>query len=332
MFRELLLRYRQTLVLGLALALPIASMYFHGKDRKETSVFERGLLTVTAPAQQATHDAIEGARGLLHGYVLLTEVESRNQALERENRILLGEALKSRSQAEELRRVKQLCDFRADRKELATVPARVVGRDVSQFFQVMRLQLDVEGQPGIKEGAAVITHDGVVGRIEKVSGSYADVMLVTDSRSQVHSTIPGKGVIGSVKGKGKKNEFAVQFVYLDRIDRTVPIAVGDAVLTTGHDHVFPAGLEIGHVAEAVGTQNGQYHEFLLAPAVTYATLEEVLIVTGYRAAEPGEPPLPPPVDPANAPAMHGEGPPVPAPVPAKGKHAIDPANTPDAPP
>ncbi len=315
MFRELLLRYRQTLFLTLALALPVASMYFHGKDRKETSVFERTLLAVTSPAQQATHDSIEWTRSLMRGYLLLTEVEARNQALQRENRILLGEALKSRAQSEELRRVKLLCDFRAERKELATVPARVVGRDVSQFFQVMRLQLDIVGQPGIKEGAAVITHDGIVGRIEKVSGSYADVMLVTDSRSQVHATIPGKGVIGSVRGKGKKNEFSVQFVYLDRVDRTVPIGAGDAVLTTGHDHVFPAGLEIGHVSEAAATQNGPYHEFVLAPAVTYATLEEVLIVTGYRAPEP---------DPN---AAAGD-----TPKPAAGKRTIDPANTPDAPP
>lgn len=312
MFRELLLRYRQSLILTLALVLPIASMYFHGKERKDTSAIERVLMATTAPAQQAMYQAIEGSRGILHSYVLLTEVQARNQAMEHENSILLGEALKSRAQAEELRRVKQLCEFRAERQELTTVPARVVGRDVSQFFQVMRLQLDIEGIPGVKEGQAVITHDGVAGRLEKVSGQYADVMLVTDSRSQVHATIPGKGVIGSVRGKGKKNEFTVQFVYLDRVDRTTPVTPGDAVLTTGHDHVFPAGLEIGHIAEGSGTLNGPYHEYVLAPAVAYATLEEVLIVTGYRGPQADA--LPPSVD------------------TPKGKRAIDPANTPDAPP
>lgn len=312
MLRDLLARYRQTLLLTLALALPIASMYYHGKPRHETSFVERGLLLVTAPVTQGTHDVLEAGRDLARSYVLLTEVEGRNRELERENRILLGEALKSRAQAEELRRVKELCEFRETRKEFTTVPARVVGRDVSQFFQVVRIRLAVDGAPAVHEGQAVITHDGIVGRIEKLTGSFADVMLVTDARSQVHASIPGKGVIGSVKGRGKRNEFGVQFVYLDSSDRAVPIASGDAVMTTGHDRIFPAGLEIGHVAEATGVRSGPYHEFVLAPAVSYATLEEVLIVTGYRGALPAEAPV--------------------AETSKPGRRAIDPANTPDAPP
>jgi len=310
MFRDLLLRYRQTLLLTLALALPVASMYYHGKDRGETSVVERCLLTVTSPVVRASHNVFEAGLGLLRSYVLLTDVSARSRELEQENRILLGEALKSRAQSDELQRVKRLCEFKDARKEFTTVPARVVGRDVSQFFQVMRISLDVGTAQGIREGQAVITHDGIVGRIERLTGSYADVMLVTDDRSQVHATIPGKGVIGSVRGKGKRNEFAVQFVYLDRVDRTVPMAVGDAVLTTGHDRIFPAGLEIGHIAEATGRQNGPYHEFVLAPAVAYATLEEVLIVVGYRGPDSALP-----ADPAQ-----------------KHKRVVDPANTPDAPP
>jgi rod shape-determining protein MreC len=308
MLRELLARYRQTLLLTLALLLPVASMYFHGKTRPDTSLLERALLTITSPVTGAGNDLIIAGRDLIAGYVTLTHTETRNRDLEHENRILLGEALKSRSQADELSRVKRLCGFREERKDLATLPARVVGRDVSQFFQVVRLTLDVEDAQGVREGQSVITHDGVVGHIERVSGGHADVMLVTDTRSQVHATIPGKGVIGSVHGKGKRNEFEARFVYLDRVDRTVPIRAGDAVLTTGHDRIFPPGLEIGHIAEGAAIQNGPYHEFVLAPAVSYATLEEVLIVTGFAA------------------------PPMPADTGKPASRVIDPANTPDGPP
>jgi rod shape-determining protein MreC len=269
---------------------------------------------------------------------LLTETEARNQQLVKENQILLGEALRARSQAEELQRVKSLCGFREQNEALQTVPARVVGRDVSQFFQVVRLRLDVAGGTGLQEGQAVITHDGVVGRIDKLSTDYADVMLVTDARSEVHANVPGKGVVGSVKGQGKRNAFTAQFSYLDSVDRTLPLASGDAVLTTGHDRIFPPGLEIGHIAEGSATRSGQYHEFVLAPAVSYATLEEVLIVTSWRrpadalpaAAAPA--PLPPvaaTVQPSGAPAA------VPTPAPpagATGRKAVDPANTPDSPP
>ena len=143
MFRDLLLRYRQTLLLTLALALPVASMYYHGKERTETSVIERGLLTVTSPVVRASHDVFEAGRNLLRGYVLLTEVASRNRELEQENRILLGEALKSRAQSDELQRVKRLCEFKDARKEFTTVPARVVGREVAVALELRAREHEV---------------------------------------------------------------------------------------------------------------------------------------------------------------------------------------------
>ena len=282
MLRDLLLRYRRTILLSLALLVPLASMYFHGKQREGSTIFERAMLAITAPGQVATDSAQRWVINAVNGYLLLTGVKERNVALERENRILLGEALKSRMLREELRRVKELCEFKASRKEMSAVPARVIGREISQFFRVLRVRLQVGHGQTIREGQAVLSHDGVVGRIEKVSGDYADVMLVTDARSQVHATVAGKGVVGTVRGKGKRKEFGVEFVYLERADRRAPLALGDAVLTTGHDRVFPPGLEIGHISAERSTRTGPYHEFTLTPAVAFATLEEVLVVTRHR--------------------------------------------------
>lgn len=323
MLRDLFQRYRQSLLLTLALVLPLASMYWHGKTRAESTFVERGLLFVTSPFTQLNHDAIEAVRRWGARYVFLTNVELRAEVLERENKVLLGEALKSRAIGEELQRVKELCEFKAEHRDFTTVPARVIGRDVSQFFQVMRIKIDTDGLTGIQEGMAVITDDGVVGRIDRVAQGFADVMLVTDARSQVHATVPGKGVIGSVKGNGKRNEFTAQFVHLDKVERGAALSVGDAVLTTGHDRVFPAGLEIGHIADAAPKQSGPYQEFTLAAAVSYATLEEVLIVTGYKGPDADSP------APAAAPAAPA---PATAPAEAKPRHAVDPANTPDSPP
>lgn len=327
MFAALFDRYKKILLLLLVLAAPLASMYYHGKIRTDTSLVERTLLAVTSPPARMFQTAVSGSRDILRAYVALHDTEIRNRELERENRILLGEALKSRTQAEELQRVKHLCEFRQQRNDFKTVPARVVGRDVSQFFQVVRLRLDVAGAGDVREGQAVVTHDGVVGRIEKLAGDYADVMLVTDARSQVHATVPGKGVVGSVHGKGKRNEFGAQFVYLDNAERGVALQSGDAVMTTGHDRVFPAGLEVGHITDTKVTRNGLYHEFVLAPSVSYATLEELLIVTDYRGG-PWEQAAP-------GPGKAGEfAPPMPPlPEPAKpGRRVVDPANTPDGPP
>lgn len=334
MLGGLLQNYRSKLVGAAVLLSPVASMYFHGKVRTDTSPLERVLLMLTAPASQLTHDTVQGVRDLAGSYLLLTETEARNQQLVKENQILLGEALRARAQVEELRRVKALCAFREHSDSLQTVPARVVGRDVSQFFQVVRLRLDIAGASDVAEGQAVITHDGVVGRIDKLSDEYADVMLVTDARSEVHANVPGKGVVGSVKGGGKRNAFTAQFSYLDSADRSQPLAQGDAVLTTGHDRVFPPGLEIGHIAAGETAPTGQYQAFTLAPAVSYATLEEVLIVTNWRRPTEELPPAAavPPIA-ATAPGRPiGPQPAAPPAAAPTGRRAIDPANTPDAPP
>lgn len=326
MLRALFQRYRKPLLLLWLIALPLWSMYHHGKIRSDTSVVEQALLAFTSPPVRLFHAAVSGLRDLFRGYIALHDTAVRNRELERENRILLGEALRTRAQAGELLRVKQLCGFREARKDFKTVPARVVGRDVSQFFQVVRLRLDTGGAPGVKEGQAVVTHDGIVGRIERLAGAYADVMLVTDARSQVHATVPGKGVVGSVRGKGKRNEFGAQFVYLDNAERGQPLQPGDAVMTTGHDRVFPAGLEVGHLTDAAPTRAGLYHEYVLAPAVSYATIEELLVVVDYRGG-PWEGAAP-------ATTKGGEfAPPMPPlPETPRPRPAVDPANTPDAPP
>lgn len=338
MFGGVLQVYRSRLVAGAVLLLPLASIYAHGKPRTDTSPVEQMLLVLTAPASQLTHDVLDGVRDLASSYLLLTQTEARNQQLQQENQILLGEALRARAQLEELRRVKALCGFREQNDTLQTVPARVVGRDVSQFFQVVRLRLDITGNKDVREGQAVITHDGVVGRIDKLSDAYADVMLVTDARSEVHANVPGKGVVGSVKGGGKRNAFTAQFSYLDSADRTQPLAPGDAVWTTGHDRVFPPGLEIGHIAGSPPAPSGQYQQFTLAPAVTYANLEEVLIVVNWRKPTEDLPPAAavPPVAAAlpapGAVAPVATPPANAAPTAPTGKRGVDPANTPDAPP
>jgi rod shape-determining protein MreC len=308
MIRELLQRHQRRLLLGTVLLLPLVSMYVHGKERSATTLAERALLRLTGPLAAGTDAALAAVVGVWTGYIDLIDVRARNRTLEQQNRELLGEALRSRALAEELGRVKQLCDFRGARRELETVPARVIGREVSQFFRVLRIRLEVEGAAQVREGQAVVTHDGVVGRVDKVAGPYADVMLITDARSAAHATVAGKGVVGTARGKGKGKEFGAEFVYLDRAEERAAVAPGDAVLTTGHDRVFPAGLEIGHVTAAPPTRSGPYFEFTLTPAVTFATLEEVLIVVRHTAAA------------RDLPAPEAR---------RRGRQRVDPANTPD---
>jgi len=277
--RALFARYKNILVLALCLALPLVSVYFHGKRRTGHTVVEGVLLHVTGPIQSTTKGAVDGARGLASDYLMLVDVKRENHRLVRENEELLGEALRSRGLRADLSRLKETCEFREARRDLRTVVARVVLRDTTQNLRVLRIVIDATQFEDVKEGQAVITPAGVVGQISRVSGGYAEVMLATDARSQINATIVGKGVTGTAQGKGYKNEFGARFVYLERADREGRIERDDVVVTTGHDRVFPPGLEIGYISTDETKQTGLYHEFDLTPAVAFAMLEQVLVVT-----------------------------------------------------
>jgi rod shape-determining protein MreC len=276
--RELLARYRRIFALLACLALPIVSVYFHGKHRTGHTLIEGALLRLTGPIQSGMRNTVDGVRGLLSDYLYLVDVKRENDRLTKEHEVLLGEALKARALRADLARLKETCDYREASRNLSTTVARVVMRDTTANFRVLRVVLETATPGEVREGQAVITPAGVVGQIFRVEGSTAEVMLATDARSQIAATIVGKGVTGTVHGKGHKNEFGARFVYLERADRSGRIEREDVVVTTGHDRIFPAGLEIGSISSDDTRQTGLYHEFDLRPAVAFATLEEVLVV------------------------------------------------------
>ena len=104
------IRLHRPILIGLSLLLPVASMYFHGKPDRDTSLIEAALLRVTSPLQSGMRGMLGSVGESFDDYVVLTEVKERNAVLERDNQVLLGEALKSRALQEDPP-VKPLCDF-----------------------------------------------------------------------------------------------------------------------------------------------------------------------------------------------------------------------------
>ena len=286
--RDTLQRYRTTLVSFLVLTLPLFSLYFHGKRRDGNTPFEAFLLAVTSPIQQVANTGFGSIKGVLSDYVLLVSVKKHNDELLAEREVLLGEALRAKKLLLENDRLKLLLDFKKQRTEIRTVAARVIGRDISPYFRVVKVDVDTGSEDGVDEGMPVVTHEGVVGRISNAGDSYSEVMLAVDARSQINVTIAGKGVTGVLVGKGDKNEYGGRFRFLHKSE---PIEKDDTVVTSGHDKVFPPGLEVGYITSDVEHQDGLYYVYDVTPAVNFSTLEEVLIVVDRTAdlPQPGAP-------------------------------------------
>ena len=277
--REFLQRHRAAIISFAALMLPLFLLYVHGRRS------EKALLFVTAPAQSAASELIGGIRSLWDGYIALVDTKEDKDALEAELSVVRAEALRAKQLLSENVRLRKLLAFKRQRREDEMVSAHVIGREVSPFARVVRIRIDVGEEDGVKEGSPVVSGEGLVGRVQRIAGRYADVMLSVDARSSVSVTVLGKGVTGTVHGAGLENSYLARLLFLRRAK---PLEKNDTLVTSGHDRVFPPGIEVGYIHSLDERQRGVHYELQVAPAVNFSTLEEVSVIVGV-VEHPGSP-------------------------------------------
>lgn len=280
--REYVNRHRATIFSLVGLVVPLFLLYTHGRSPRRTTVIEAGLMNVTAPVQSAATRMLGGVEGLWAGYMALVDLQAENQSLEDDVQVLTAQALRAKELGLENVRLRALLEFKRERRDLQTVAAHVIGEDVSPFARVLRIHLDVGSSDALREGMAVVAAEGLVGRIRQVSGNVAQVMLAVDARSSVNVQVAGKGVTGNLQGTGDEEAYTALLTYLHKAEDLVE---GDTIVTSGHDRVFPPGIEVGYIRSLEERQRGVYYELQVVPAVNFSSLDEVLVVVGIVGAE-----------------------------------------------
>jgi rod shape-determining protein MreC len=269
-------RLKVALLSLLLLVAPLFSMYFHGREDRSQTLLETVLVSATAPGQNVMHNFFASTVGLWKSYFYLVDVEQQNLALRDELDKLKLMASRARGLEDENQRLRALLGFRQEHSELEMRSARVIARETSPFFSVSRIRLDQGAEDRVGSSQPVVTAAGIVGRIEKVAGDYCDVMLLTDSRSRIDVSIPGKGISGVMEGTGDSLP-VLRFPF----QKNRPVK-GDLLITTGHDRIFPKGLVAGYVATDNVKQVGTQLEVQAEPAVRLSALQEVFIVVQHE--------------------------------------------------
>ena len=212
-------------------------------------------------------------------YIALTEVQQENDRLraeliEREGNITMAHSL-----AGENFHLKRLLGMR--RKRFTdSVAARVIGYDPSAWKQM--LTIDQGSRSGIQPNSAVMAVGArVVGQVVRVGPSTSHVLLVTDQASGVDAIIEDSRVRGVASGLSDgalgltgnvASSFGLLFVAHDQAVR-----VGERVVTSGMDGIFPAGLLIGRVSRVGSQATGASQSIELAPAIDFKKIEWVLV-------------------------------------------------------
>jgi rod shape-determining protein MreC len=245
------------------------------------SPLDRGILTLVTPIQSAFATLARSIGHVAGRYVDLVHVRAQNEQLRNDNEHLRAELLEARRGAAESVRFQHLLGLR-NAVAAETLVARVIAIDVSPYFRVARIQLD-RGENLVQRGMPIITPEGVVGRINRVSGETSDIMLSVDPRSAIDIVLPRTGGRGILKGKPGENGYRCAIEYLMQGDQAKE---GDLAVTSGLGG-FPRDLPVGRISKLVKNSAGLTQEIEITPDVDFARLSEVLVVVA-----PAPPPDP----------------------------------------
>jgi rod shape-determining protein MreC len=280
---ELLARHKGALIALTGLMLPLFLLYTHGRHPRRTTVVEASLIRLTSPVQVAASQALSGVSDLWSGYMALVGTAEENASLKVEmDRARLGLTRMAELEAEN-ERLREMLDFKRTRRDLVLAGAHVIGKDVSPYARVLRIALDVGADQGVREAMPVIAATGLVGRVARVSGDYAEVMLTVDAQSTVNVKSRDKGVTGTITGTGAASSYVSRFSYLHRSEA---LAVGDVLVTSGHDKAFPPGIAVGTIRSIEERQRALEYELEVTPSVNFSDLEQVYVVVGVTGPDP----------------------------------------------
>lgn len=247
---------------------------------------DRWVLQMSAPVQWVAIKVASGASAVIEEYVYLVEVQRENERLAYENARLKQQVSDLESLERENERLRSLLVLR-DELPGQKISARVIAKDISPLFRVLRIRLDRGMDDRVQAGMPVVTTDGLVGQISRVAERFAEVMLTVDEGSAVDVIVQRTGSRGILRGTGDSDAYKARIQYLLRADE---VRVGDTVYTSGLGRRFPPNLKVGIVTNVEKRDFGLYQLAEVSPSVNFSRLEEVFVLTeGARQTSPGAP-------------------------------------------
>lgn len=272
-------RYRNVILLAAILFVMIVGLAVQvkrGSDSESTRLIRVWAVGAVTPFEKAIVWAQYGVRNTWRSYFYLRGVRQENRDLRYELERLRLEEVRLSQDAEQARRLQAMLGFK-EQFISKTLAAQVIGFDGSELSRAV--YIDKGSNDGVKRDMAVITADGVVGKVLLVYRSASQVLLVNDQTSGVGVFIESSRLQGVLRGTPTGG------VMLEKILSDETVQPGDKVLTSGGDRIFPKGLPAG-VVTGVTRGTDSFLNIHVHPAANLSKLEEVLVITENEEKKP----------------------------------------------
>ena len=289
MYRKQVRRRRAVLVALIVLSLVLLSSHFSEAESGPLHTIQRGVAAVLSPIGEGAERALKPARDLVNWFDETFEARGENDQLRAEVAELRQQVAETQSAVGQNQQFEKMLKF--DRSAAAggfdPVTARVIGRSPTVWFQTVTI--DAGTSSGVERNDAVVNGDGLVGRIREVTGSTAQVELITDPDNAVSAEVVPDGptgIIAPVAGDPEDLE-------LDFIDSQDEIAENDILVTAGWSDgqissAYPPEIPIGRVSETETGEPAESQRIHVEPFADLRNLDFVQVLTGGE-VRPGVP-------------------------------------------
>jgi rod shape-determining protein MreC len=284
-------RYRDVGIVIILLAVPFFFLRANMRRPENLNGLDRTVLRISAPIEFAASSLARGVSNLWESYVYLVDVKADNERLAYENARLREQNHRLEQKETENRELRRLLQLRESLPG-DLVSAQVIGKDFTEFFRVTRVVLD-RGSRNIRPNMAVVSPDGVVGKVLRVAGDTIDLQLSVDAAFSVDVIDERTQARGFVRGTGDPSKYACK---VENVDSRDEVELGDLLVTSGKGKWFPKGLPVARVTKVVKREPGRDQEIEATPTVNFSRLDAVLILV----APPSDEETPAPKTTANA--------------------------------
>jgi rod shape-determining protein MreC len=231
--------------------------------------------TFASPLQNASSKATGATSGFFQQIWNFRGTAVENEQLKQRLNEVETELHTARQAAAENERLRALLNLN-EQTSIKSVPARVIARDPSVWFNTITINRG--SSSGVEQNMPVVTPGGIVGRVITVGPWASQVMLITDEKAgagAVVGQLGQSGALGSIRGRADLNVALVEMRYVSGLEK---VEVGDYVMTTGQDGIYPPGLNVGKVVDVKSGTATTAHQILIQPGAQLDHLEEVAVL------------------------------------------------------
>jgi rod shape-determining protein MreC len=265
-------RHKSLFLLAGVVLLQILLLALQIKRDSEGRLIRVWTVGAFSPFERAGAHGIGHLRDTWRHYFALQNTSRENEQLRRENDELKMQVNQLQSKATEADRLALLLNFHKSHLNVPMLGARVIATSAGTASAT--IVLDRGSRDGIRRNMGVITPEGVVGKVVEVYDDSAAVLLLTDKDSGVGAMLGNSRIQSPVGGTGEPL-LAMKYVANDDV-----VNLGEHVVTSGMDKIFPRDLPIGTIAEI--KPGSPFKSIRIRPSANLSRLEEVIVLLSLQ--------------------------------------------------